>query len=92
MITEAIIIGIVAWVFTNILISGDMVFSRWWWVLNRIPYWLANPLGACEYCLAGQIALWYFIYMHPYNICYHIAYCSMAILTVKTLNKLMDGT
>lgn len=23
--------------------------------------WLAKPLGACEKCLAGQAALWYFV-------------------------------
>jgi hypothetical protein len=92
MIIESIITGIIAWVFTNILITTGMIFDRWWWVLNRIPYWLAKPLGACEYCLAGQLALWYFIFFFPYNVCHHIAFISIAIFTVKTLNKFINGT
>ena len=88
MITEAIIIGIVAWVFVIILMDEGMIFSRYWDILNLLPNWLAMPLGKCEYCLSGQLALWYFLYTHwhDYNVFYHIAYISLAIFTVRIIN------
>ena len=61
MITHAVIVGIVAWVFVFILMDSGMIFERWWLVLNKLPMWLSKPLGACEYCFAGQLALWYYL-------------------------------
>ena len=88
MITEAIIIGIVAWVFVIILMEEGMIFSFWWGVINKLPEWLGNPMGKCEYCMAGQLALWYYLftYFHSYNILHHIAFISLSIFTVKIIN------
>ena len=90
MITHAIVVGIVAWVFVFILMDSGMIFERWWLVLNKLPMWLSKPLGACEYCFAGQLALWYYLIheliVGSYNALYHIAFISVAILTVKILN------
>jgi hypothetical protein len=91
---EAVIIGIVAWVFCLILIDEGMIFGYWWTVLNKLPVWLSKPLGACEYCFAGQLALWWYIYQScltgQYNAFYHIAFISVAIFTVKVINELFD--
>jgi hypothetical protein len=90
-----ITIGIIAWVFTHILIDSEMIFSKWWMVLNRLPNWLSKPLGACEYCLSGQLALWYYLYQSwlvgSYNALEHIAYISIAIFTVKIINRVIYG-
>jgi hypothetical protein len=89
MILEAVLIGIVAWVFVIILMEEGMIFGWWWWPLNKLPDWFAKPLGKCEYCMAGQMALWYYLYAHldNYDFCYHIVYISLSILTVKILNQ-----
>ena len=95
MITEAIVIGIIAWVFVYVLMDSGMIFEKWWLVLNKLPVWLSRPLGGCEYCFAGQLALWYYLVdklcYGAYNALHHIAFISISILTVKILNKLNDN-
>jgi len=95
MIIEAIIVGIVAWVFVFILMDSGMIFEKWWVVLNKLPQWLSKPLGACGYCFAGQLAFWYYL-IHElidgtYNALYHIAFVSIAILTVRILNHILNN-
>ena len=93
MIIHAIITGIVAWVFVLILLEEGMIFEWWWNVLNKLPDLLAKPLGKCEYCLSGQLALWYFIYYSwgNYSIFWHIGFISIAILTTKMINVIVYG-
>ena len=95
MIIAAVITGIVAWVFVNILMDTDMIFNKWWVVLNKLPQWLSKPLGSCEYCFAGQLAFWYYL-IHElidgtYNAIYHIVFVSIAILTVRILNEYLNS-
>lgn len=90
---NAVIIGIVAWVFCMILMEEGMIFSKWWNVLNKLPNWLAKPLGSCEYCFAGQLALWVYLYQSllsgSYNLLTHIAFISVAIFTIEIINTLI---
>ena len=88
--TEAIITGIVAWVFCRILIEPGMIFGGWWQILNRLPEWLSKPLGACEYCFGGQLALWYFIFSFDYSIVHHIQFISVTLITVNLINLIND--
>jgi len=92
MMWQAVIIGIAAWVFTLILIDTGMIFEKWWVVLNKLPDWLAKPLGKCEYCLAGQLAFWYYFTLGGYNLFYHIGFISVAIFTVRMINEIIYGT
>jgi len=92
MIIAAILTGVVAWVFVFILMDTDMIFQKWWLVLNKLPQWLSKPLGACEFCFAGQLGFWYYL-IHElidgtYNAIYHIVFVSVAILTVRVLNHI----
>lgn len=91
---EAIIIGITAWVFTLILIEPDMIFYKYGQLIRKLPDWLNKPLGLCEYCFAGQLALWYFIYYScgNYNLFFHIGFISVAIFTVRMINIIVYGT
>lgn len=84
----AIYIGITAWVFTMILIDPDMIFGKYGQLLQKLPDWLGKPLGLCEYCLAGQLALWYYLIANwsDYNVITHIFFVSIAILTVEIIN------
>lgn len=65
---NAFLIGAFAYVFTNILIQpGEILgfFGNW---INRLPDYLRKPLGGCEACFAGQLALWFglFYYEIPF--------------------------
>lgn len=94
MILASIICGIVAWVFCLILIQPDMIFARWQYVLDKLPDWLAKPLGACEFCFAGQVSLWYYLYEYHalYSLISHIAFVCGSIMTVKIINQYIYGT
>jgi len=83
-----ILIGISAYVFSRILIDPDMIFGWWNNVLNKIPDWLAKPLGKCEYCLAGQLSFWYYLiyFFNDYDVANHIVYTSLSIFTVEIIN------
>lgn len=83
-----ILIGISAYVFSRILIDPDMIFGIWNTILNKMPEWLAKPLGKCEYCLAGQLAFWYYLiyFFNEYDFVNHILYTSLSIFTVEIIN------
>jgi hypothetical protein len=94
MILESIIIGIVGWVFCLILIQPDMIFAKWQVVLDKLPEWLAKPLGGCEFCFTGQVALWYYLYQYhsTYGLIEHIAFICGSIFVVRLINKIIYGT
>ena len=93
MILIFILIGISAWTFSMILSDPEMIFGWWFKLLDRLPDWLAKPLGKCEYCLAGQLALWYYLikYFNDYDFFEHIAMISLSIFTVELINTLIYG-
>lgn len=88
-----ILIGITAWVFTNILIDPDMIFGFWYRILDKMPEWIAKPMGKCEYCLAGQLALWYYLFksFDNYDLIAHILLVSLSIFTVEFINSVIYG-
>jgi hypothetical protein len=45
----------------------EMIFAPYQRLLNRLPLWLAKPLGACSYCLTGQVSLWYYVITKPFK-------------------------
>ena len=88
---EAILIGLFAYVFCNILTDTGMIFGKYYQWLQKLPEWLAKPLGMCEYCFAGQIALWYYLIVHfaTYNFAWHVGFITVAIFTVDVLQQIM---
>jgi hypothetical protein len=88
-----ILIGIAAWTFSMILSDSDMIFGWWFKLIDNMPEWIAKPLGKCEYCLAGQLALWYYLikYLNDYDLSEHILMTSLSIFTVQIINTLIYG-
>lgn len=93
MVLTFILIGIAAWVFTMILGNPDMLFGWWFKWIEQLPEWVSKPLGACEYCLAGQLALWYYLikYFNNYDFIEHILMVSLSIFIVKLTNTIIYG-
>jgi hypothetical protein len=93
MILTFILIGIAAWTFSMILSDSDMIFGWWFKLIDNMPEWIAKPLGKCEYCLAGQLALWYYLikYLNDYDLSEHILMTSLSIFTVQIINTLIYG-
>lgn len=86
------LIGITAWVFTNILILPEMIFGKYAELLGKLPSYLAKPLGLCEYCFAGQLSFWYYIFScHSYDLISHIIVVSFTIFITELINILKYG-
>lgn len=86
---ECILIAILAWTYVHILTSDGMIFSSLdKWMDGK---WIYKIMG-CEYCLAGQLSLWYFIYdrWFDYNLVDHILYIGLTIFLVRIINKVME--
>lgn len=63
----ALQIAAAAFCFSNILTKPKFCFSWYYSLLEKLlgfkyGFILAYPLGYCEKCLGGQIALWFYIF------------------------------
>lgn len=98
-VIKSIIIGIVGYVFANILIADDMIFGFYSRFLTRmrekgyLAEWIYKPLGGCSTCFTGQIAFWYYLVAEfgAYRIDHHIAFICIAILTEQILTSKFYG-
>ena len=85
---DFVLISILAWVYVHILTSERMIFSgidKW-----MDGKWIHKIFG-CEYCLAGQLSLFYFFYERwfDYNLIDHVLYIGFSIFIVKLINKII---
>ncbi len=55
-------ISIIACVICAILMDENKPLHWYYKFLERLPLWLAFPLGKCIVCFAGQIALWIYVF------------------------------
>ena len=83
--------ALIAVLYAVVLASEDTPLNRWFRWLERMREaggwrsWIASPLGACEKCVAGQLALWSSILINgghdPASILWHLAAASGAVLS-----------
>jgi hypothetical protein len=93
---EAILIGIVGYVFTEILMSQGMLME-WYceWLGKQhyggwMPEWVFKIMGGCGHCFTGQLAFWYYIFANEYSLPEHIAYVSVAIFTIEIIRTWLE--
>ncbi len=83
-----ILISILAWTYVHILTTDGMMFGA-------IDSWMdgkwIHKIFGCEYCLAGQLTLWYYLYdnFYTYNPIDHLLMIGLSIFTVKLINKIL---
>lgn len=83
-----LLIAILAWTYVRVLTADGMIFSRIdKWFDGK---WIYRIIG-CEYCLAGQLALWYFLYnrFYSYDLIEHILMIGVTIFLVRVINNFM---
>lgn len=96
--TEAILIAIVAFVYSELLTRQGMIFNWLFTKIDKLPAPLSQPLIGCPYCVSGQMSLWLYLVLHwsGYNLIEHVAYISLTIFiehVILNLNtKLENGT
>ena len=86
--------AILAWVFVYKLNGEGEPLYFWRYFLERVlrirSRWLLNPLLDCEYCVAGQLAFWYYLaaYFCEYNFIEHILFTGVTIFFVELIYQL----
>jgi len=64
MIVYSIYIALFSAVFVILLTQPGMIFGWYKDLINKIKSdYIRKPLGDCELCVAGQIALWSYLFM-----------------------------
>lgn len=89
----AAMVGTFAYIFVNVYTQPEMIFGWYYNLIEKLPTWLAKPLGLCDLCMSGQLALWIFLaffwdYYPVWPIktaIVHALYISISVLTVKLL-------
>lgn len=79
LILQSVMVAVFAVVFTCILIDEDMIFGFWGKWIAQLPDKLEYPLGGCAYCFAGQIAVWYYLFLEDYDVFNHVFFVSTTI-------------
>jgi hypothetical protein len=85
-------LAVFAWVFTFLTREGE-VLSFYGRLIDKIPYDdLYKPLGGCNRCFGGQVALWYYliVHFHDYNFFEHIVFICATIFFVMLIDKIID--
>lgn len=65
-----------------------MIFSRYQFLIGKLPDYLFKPLGGCAKCLTGQFSLWYFLFTQPFNLLELLFFISLSILFTSIIVKL----
>ena len=63
------------------------IFAFWGKVLERLPYFLANPLGACVYCFASWVVI-LFCFCFDSSFFVYIFALGLNYIYLNILNKL----
>lgn len=86
-------IAISAFVFTNMLTdNGQILYHVSEKLEEKLPEWLFKPLIGCQYCVAGQWALWFFLYYSffmagTYAFHIHIWFIMQSIFITKIITE-----
>jgi len=82
-------IAVIAFVFSELLITDGNIFAFYGrWIENlegRGLDWLSMPLGGCPKCLAGQLALWGYLFRDGYTVSGHLISIVFAIFFTEII-------
>ena len=67
MLIDCIVIAVCCFVWVNILMQPGNIFNCYNKLIEKVPEWLYKPLGGCDYCFTGQVALWYFLFYYGFD-------------------------
>lgn len=101
-IFSAFQIAVLAYVIAAVLMSEGGILERYYDLLldlrdsGRLGAVLSKPLGLCEKCLTGQLALWTWLYMNYADYFYNpfeallkhsifISFSILFVITIKTI-------
>jgi hypothetical protein len=92
MLMTSVYVAIVAFIFSYVLIDEEGIFAFYGRLINRLPLWASKPLGMCELCFSGQLALWYGFFMDSYTVPNHVIFICITILFTRIVGKIWEIT
>lgn len=95
-IFKAILIASVSWFYHIVL--KDFLLAKWFEFgydkFGRFEgtwkEYIYLPIWGCQYCTSGQLALWSFLFLFPYNIFYHVTFITLTVLFTKIIWKNLE--
>jgi len=81
-------ISLIAFMFCALGQDEGMIFNWYQKLIVKLPDWLCRPLGGCYKCFVGQVCLWYFVFVKPFNIVELLFFISAGILSAMVYNKI----
>lgn len=90
----SIAVSITAVVFVFIISQPGELLGFWQKLLYKLPEFIGKPLGLCEKCFTGQLALFTYLYLFirgvvPYDPLAHIVFISFSILVTNQLTRIL---
>lgn len=95
LLLQAMGVALVAFVYAEVLTLPGMLLNGWYnWLERKAPGYLFKPLAGCYKCVAGQLALWCYVYNYwqVYSLQVHVFYVCFAIFSAIVINKLHTWT
>jgi hypothetical protein len=84
---NSILLAVAAWVYVYVLLEPGAILGWWGDIVERLPHWLSEPLGGCEYCVGGQFALWFYVLRRgEYDLIEHILFITLTIFLITLIN------
>lgn len=90
---EVISLPLVAVVYASVLTEPGMLLAAiHYWAEQHLPGWLFMPVIGCFKCVAGQLAMWYYIVTrwHDYHFTEHVTIVSSTIFISILLNYIYE--
>ena len=92
LILYSFLLAVTAFIYVDILTDPEMILGWWWKFTHRLfkSKWILNPLIECEFCVAGQLAVWYYLYFYwyCYDIITHVFFISLTLFWIVLIKKI----
>jgi hypothetical protein len=97
MLLYSVAAALVAYVYCMILTEPGMILNAWYNFLDQrlgSKPWIFKPLVGCMYCVSGQAACWYYVFLYysEYSLLEHVFFISFAIYITPTIHKFYTWT
>lgn len=89
LILTSLMIAIIAFVYSDVLTEPKMILNPLYLELEKIlPEQIFKPIIGCFKCVAGQMALWSYIFIFDYNFIMHVFFICLTIYLSKIVCKI----
>ena len=85
---ELLKISLIAFMFSAIVQKRRSIFTWYRFLIEKLPWWLARPLGMCYMCVTGQVCLWYYLFTKRFDALEFMFFVTAGIGLSMVYNKI----